>query len=171
MSGARLRIAAKVSGSMVNPSRQIRPPADEIDHLARRRIEQQGINGEVAPQRVLPGIVLEPHALRMPPIRVLEVAAEGGHFHLRPVLAHQHDPEVRPHLARAGKQSQQLRGRGRAGDVEVLRNPAQQQVAHAPAHQKGPVPRGAQPFHDRVRQLPGIHCSHANLAAECVWQW
>ena len=153
---ARLRIADRADDAGL----QIRPPVGVIQHLARIRIEQQGVNGEVAPLHVLARVLLEANALGMPPVTILQIAAKGGYLNLRAALVHQHDAEVRADLVAMRKQSKEFGG-GRGGrDIEILRNPPQQQVPHAAAYKVSQVAGAAELSHDLPGQRRGTHGFH-----------
>ena len=64
-----------------------------------RRIEQQSIDGEVAPQHILLRVAFERHAFRMPPILVRMIAAEGCDFD----AVYQDHAELRAHQLRLRK--------------------------------------------------------------------
>ena len=136
---------------------QVVAAPSEIQHLIRIVIQQQRVDGEIAPHRILPGVALEVYCIGPSAIAVAGVAAERGHLHLGRVLAHQHHAEVRAHVLGTLEQlAHAVRTRVR-GHVEILRFAAQQQVAHAAAHQVGLVPGGAQPRDDRAGQFFGAH--------------
>src|SRR5437660_4845245 len=65
-----------------NPSRQISLPADIVEHFARVVSHQQPVNREIAPLYVFFWAAREHHGVRMPPIRITDVSAEGSHLHL-----------------------------------------------------------------------------------------
>ena len=94
------------------------------------------------------GIGLEVHAIRPAAVAVMIVAAEGGDFHLRGLLAHQHHAEMRAHLLGPVEQLGHDVGARIGGNVEVFRMPAEQQIAHASAHQLRLVAGRAQAPHD-----------------------
>ncbi len=117
-------------------ARSARPPVkSRISPVA--GIDQQRVDGEIAAQRVLSRIGLEVHGNRMAAVEVPEIAAEGGDFHVRAALMHQHDSEMRAHLVGGGKKPQQFFGLRGGRHVEILRYSAQQQVADTPSDQVG----------------------------------
>ena len=60
----------------IHPRIQVRPPAHEIDHLARERILEQRVDREIAPQHVRPRIGLEADLPRMPAVQIGVLADE-----------------------------------------------------------------------------------------------
>jgi hypothetical protein len=114
------------------------------------------------------GSLLEMHAGGAPAIGVLVVAAEGGHFHLRESIAHQHHAEVRAHAAGVGKQAHDAVGARIGRNVEILGFRAQQQVAYAAAHQVRLVARPAQLGDHRARQRFGFHEKSLPYANMCL---
>jgi hypothetical protein len=65
---ARLRVADNPQHALL----QVREPAVEVDHLFARRIEIQGVDGEVAPPRVF-GLRTEDVVAKHPSVFVLQV--------------------------------------------------------------------------------------------------
>ena len=104
-----------------------------------------------------------------PSIFVLLVAAEGGHFHLRENIAHQHHPEMRSHAAGVGEKVHDAVGPRVGGDVEILRLHSQQQVAHAATHQVSLVAGAAQPGDGLASQPFGVHPRVSSLPYANMW--
>ena len=152
-----LETLVRVADGAHHAAAQVLPASREVQHLVRIGIQQQRVDRKIAPHRILPGIAFEAHRIRTPAIAVAGVAAERGHLHLGRVLAYQHDAEMRAHLLGALEQLAHAIGTRVGGHVEILRRAAQQQVAHAAAHQVGLVPRFAQPRDDRAGQSFGCH--------------
>src|SRR5579885_198708 len=73
-----LRVADSPDDSLL----EIAAAADEIEHLARRRLHQQRIDREIAPHYVLARIGFELDSPRPAAILIRMIAAKGGHFHL-----------------------------------------------------------------------------------------
>ena len=63
------------------PAAKIGPSAHEVKHFAASRIEHHAVDGEVAPRYVFPRIPAESHFVRMTPIGIANVAAEGRNFY------------------------------------------------------------------------------------------
>ena len=146
-----------------NPFFQVFAPAYKVDHFAAHRIEQHAVNGKVASSDILPRILREPNFIRMAPIRIANVAAEGGHLHsmsmsrnahlpaisLRRDAAgnvsclqrlrhrHEHNPKLRSHRVRLRKDRHDLLRSSIGGHVKVFRFPPQQQIAYTPPNQVG----------------------------------
>src|SRR5262249_51475750 len=88
------------------------------------------------------------------------VAAKSRDLDLRGLLANQHDAKVRANLLAAFEQLGHYVRTRVGGDVEVLRRPAQQQIADASAHEPGFVTRAAEASHYLVRELFGGDDGH-----------
>ena len=134
---------------------QVLLPADEVDHLAAQRVEEEPVDGEVTALRVLARRA-EAHAARPAAVDVGVVGAEGRHRERDAVLDHQDDAELR--ADRHGAPEERLHGlRGRAGgDVEVERLAPEELIAHAAAGEVRLVPRVAKSLHDPSGEFPPV---------------
>ena len=123
----------RISDGAYDASIEVRASANKIEHLIRRRIEQQRIDREVAPTHIRAWLRLEFHAFGMTSIEVLQIAAKCRDFYLHTIFAHKHDAEVRADLSGIRKQRQQFLWPGRCRNVEILRLTAEQKVADTTA--------------------------------------
>ena len=103
---------------------QVGAPADEVQHLARIRVEQQSVDGEVAALRVLGGVGFKVHRVGTAPVAILLVAAESGDLDLGEHVTYQDYAEVRPHAAGLRKQIHDAVGPGIGRDVVIFRRHA-----------------------------------------------
>ncbi len=129
---------------------EIAPAGDVVDHLAQAHVVEQAVDGEVPPPGILLGgakdVVLADEQVGVDSSGILgqdllhRILAEGGN--LDDLLALEVDvrqPEAPADQAAVAEGGPHLLGVGRGGDVEVLGAPAEQEVAHAAAHQVGLV--------------------------------
>jgi len=141
---ARLRVADHAQQVLL----QVGHAAVVVDDLLARRVEIQGIDGEVAPARILLLVaehVVAQHAAVLVLLGGVGVGgAEGGGLHRFPPEHHVHQAEAPADDDGAPEQGLHLFGARVGGDVEVLRRDAEQQVAHRAAHHVGGVARIAQ---------------------------
>jgi hypothetical protein len=96
-----------------------------------QRIEQQRIDGEIAPQDVLPCIAFKSHFHRMTAVHVGMIAAKRGDLD----AFHQHYTELRAHQLGLGKNLNELARQGIGSDVVIRRFTAQNKIANASADQ------------------------------------
>ena len=152
-----------------------------VHQHARLGVVVHGVDGEVAPRRVL--LLRAPHvvaqhapagvhrvlhagqlalgralvAADVGGLRVVHVGAEGGdldHLVLAPAAKHHvHDAKAPPDDEGAPEQLLDLLGRGAGGDVEILGLEPQQQIAHRAADDVGLVPRFLERAHHRDSAL------------------
>ena len=127
---------------------QVAPAFDVVEQLAVRsvgmrgeRIEQQAVDGEVAPLHVMLRRGGVAHRVGMAAVEIGSVGAEGGDLDVALIARisqrfqrHQHHSELRADGVGLGKDAHDLVGRGRGGNVVIGGLAAQQQIAHASAH-------------------------------------
>ena len=148
--GVLVEPAVRVPHAPEDARRQVLPPPQGVLELP-RRIQRQGVDGEVPPPQVLLQGVGEGHGLRPPVVPVGPVPPEGGDLH-----APRRRPDGDGAVAEAGghrpvpKQGHGLLRPGGGGHVPVLRSPAQQSVPDAAAHTPGAMTRRLQ----RLQNLP-----------------
>ena len=115
---------------------EIGAAADVIADLAGGRIEEEGVDGEVAPEGVFAG-VREGDGAGVTAVGIGRVGAVGGDFDHGAVVAH--DGDDAEGLADGdgfGKQRLDAVGEGVGGDVPVLGRAAEEQVADAAADEQ-----------------------------------
>ena len=125
-----------------------------ITDLPADRIEEQGIDGEVAAQRVFleraEDVVAQDAAVFEFVVVVAaggRLAAEGCHLDQVPRLAHMRQAKTPADQTTAREHVLNLLGRGAGGHVEILGRLAQQKVADTAADDVGLVPCILQIFH------------------------
>ena len=137
---------------------QVREAAAVVQDLLGGRVVEQGIDGEVAANRVLgltaEDVVAQDAAVLVAHLVVVlagRAAAEGRHLDRFLAAQHVHQAEAAADDPRAPEHRLDLLGRGAGGHVEVLRLEIHQQVAHGPAHHEGGVAGLLQPQDDLAR--------------------
>ncbi len=147
---------------------EIRAAADEIEHLIRLGIEQEGIDCKVATLDVFFGGLGVDHLVGVAAVRVAHVGAERRDFHLNRFLSwvghfsricrDDDYPKLRSDGQTAGEKLLDAIRRGVGGYVIVDRLAAEENVAHATADEVCLVTGGAQGSADVLRKLAGaIH--------------
>jgi hypothetical protein len=92
--------AFRVSDGADNAGGKVGAAADEVENIPGHRIEKQSINSEIAAEHVLFRVGLEAYRGGASPVGVVRIAAECGHFGMRPRIAsHKDDPKVGANLA------------------------------------------------------------------------
>lgn len=132
-----------------DPGLQVRPAAHEIEDVARDRVEEHPVDGEIPTRRVLLGRA-EAHLHRPAAVEVLPVGAEGGHLDLARLLGAKDADHAETHAHGDGpaEEAEHLLGSGRGRDVIIRRREAEDQVADAPAGPQGLVPGPSQMLDD-----------------------
>ena len=128
---------------------QVLPAAHKIEHFPAHRIEQHSIDGEIAARYIFLRVAAEPHFVRMPTIRIPDIAAESSDLNrMRSGTArrrHQHYTELHSHGISLRKYPHDLLRRRVRGHIVVFRFAPQQKIAHASTHQiglKAPLAQG-----------------------------
>jgi hypothetical protein len=137
--GSSARRTKRVADGAQAAAFQVLETADVVEDLVARGVQEQRVDREVAPHRVLGGgaefVVLGDQQVVAQALGVRRRAAEGGGLDdVRPV-GHVHQPEAPADDAAVGEQALGRARMGRGGHVEVLGPAAQEQIAHATAHQ------------------------------------
>ena len=147
-----------------------RKPVDVVQDALVARVVEEPVDGEIAAARIVEGgaevVVFEHEEIRLRFVlcfrrrqlalrysararrRLLDVGRRGPKRrdleHPAALEKHLDEPEASPDEAAIPKQIPHLFRRGARRDVEVLRNPAKEQVAHATADEIRLVPLGAE---------------------------
>src|SRR5271170_5822636 len=87
--------ALGIANGANNSRAQIGPAVNVVENFVRARIEQQTIDGEIAPQYVFFRRRRENHAVRMPPIGIACIGTKSGDFDLRSLLGNENHAELR----------------------------------------------------------------------------
>ena len=131
-----------------HPPGEVFLPADEVDHPALQRIEEQAVDGEVAPQGVFPRGT-EGDVVGMPAVAISGVLAEGGHLDhaglLRPPHGDHAEGGADGQRLLLAEEVADLLGPGAGGHVVILGRAMQKLIADAPAGPVGLISRLAQP--------------------------
>ncbi len=123
---------------------------DVVDHREVGNVVEEGVDGEVAPPRVLQrraeGVVVGDEEVfrlfvRGAPFRL---TPEGGHFHDHVLKDDVHETEAAADDPAVAEQAPDLGRMGVRGDVEVLRRAVGEQVADAAAAEIGAVAAAVQ---------------------------
>jgi N6-L-threonylcarbamoyladenine synthase len=133
---------------------QVLHPAYHVQYRLADRIHHHAVDGEVPALHILFWCGGESHRIRMSSVGVSSIAAKGGNLGHDFAGADENDTEVRANSKGLLKQDQHLIWRRAGSDVEVLRRPAQYQVAHAAANKISLMSGGAEPGHDRRCRIP-----------------
>jgi hypothetical protein len=99
------------------------------------------------------------------PVRVAALGAEGRELHLEVGDEHDHRPERAADRERAREERLDLLRRRRGRHVEVVRRPAEREVAHRPAHDPGAVARFPETGSDLICRISQALRQRARLGA------
>ena len=146
-----------LADSADDSSLQILLPAHEIQHFAAVVPHQQAVDGEVPAPYIFFSRLRIHHAVRMPAVFVADIRAECGYLHFQATPGDQDHAELRAHGNAIRKKSNDLIRRGIGGHVVIGRLAAEEQVAHASAHQQRLIPVALQRLANLVGEFPGLH--------------
>ena len=141
LSEALLRVPDRAQNALL----EVAPAANRVHQLSREGVEVEGVEGEVAPRRVLLRRGHQAQLGRPSSIARAGLDAERGDLEVLAVAEDAHDPERSPHGDRPREEC--LHDLGRCGpcDIQVVELPPQEQVPHAAAHQVGLVAVALEP--------------------------
>ena len=162
-----LEAALRIADCTDDAISEIVQASDIIDYRRGRirgicvtRIEQQGVNREIAPQHILPGVAFKNDRVRMSAIAVGVIAAKCRDLH----TIHQHDTKLSSDQLRAREKLDQTSWDCVRGDVIIFGFAAENEVANAASHKPGLVPMRAQYRRDVERAIEG--CSGNRHASD-----
>jgi hypothetical protein len=112
---------------------------DEVENFAGARIEEQGVDGEVAAADVFFGGAGEDDVVGMPAVGIAHIGAEGGHLDLQGILDDNDDAELRADGKAVRKKLLNALGHGIGGNVVIERLAAELEVSDASADEVGLV--------------------------------
>ena len=153
---------------------QVLKPAGVVHHREIGDVVVQGVDGEVPPPgialQVAIDVVAHQHALavgvgHLLAVLVLGLPAEGGHLDDLAAEVDVGEAEAAADETAVAEQAPHLLGTGVGGDIEVLGVAAQQQVAHAAAHQVGRVARLVQAVEDLEGVFADVGAGNVVLVA------
>jgi N6-L-threonylcarbamoyladenine synthase len=162
---------ARIADCPDDPSFEIGAAAYEIEHRAGnvaglaqfQRIEQHSVNGEIAAFDVFFGALGKPHRFRMPAVGIWAIVSKCSDLSYKfatvRVVNHQHHAEMGPDGEGLGKHLEDGLRMGVGGHIEVLRLPAEQQIAHTSAGEVGYKSCAPQTLDDVFRCLSLDHHS------------
>ena len=126
-----------------HPGVEIGDASDEVEHVLLHGVVEKRVDGEITAPCVFLGVG-EMDVVRVPPIGVGALAAEGGDLEFLPIEENKHHAKGSAHADGALEQSLDLLGPGRSGDIPVFGGGAKQLIADAAANHVGLVTMGAE---------------------------
>ena len=134
-----------------DPVVQVGLPAHIIDDRVRQRVKKHAVDGEITPQRVLPGRA-EADRYGVTTVVIGSIRPKRRHLIGHALQDDEDHPELRPDRDRLWKYLLDLGGPGIRGDIEVFGLNAQQAVPHTAAGKIGCMAVPVQCLHNR----PGL---------------